>query len=109
MLVWNNTGKFARHTRKKWEIKIIIHILFTFLSQGSVIASLNVSYSAVDSLQIVFLQEEIAGGRLGYTPAQLLNVTTSNYGKCNQRKSSDLIVLLLLLLFFSFLPEISGL
>ena len=56
----------------------------SFSSPGSVIASLNVSYSAVDSLQIVLLQEELAGGRLGDTPAQLLGITSTNHGKSYQ-------------------------
>ena len=46
---------------------------------------MNVSYSAIDSLQIVVLQEELAGGRLGDTPAQLLNIT-SNYGKPERQR-----------------------
>ncbi|KAJ7353819.1 Oncoprotein-induced transcript 3 protein [Desmophyllum pertusum] len=46
--------------------------------QGSVISSFNVSYPGVDGLQIVALQEEIAGGSLGNTPADLLSITTKN-------------------------------
>ncbi|KAL9960826.1 hypothetical protein ACROYT_G034331 [Oculina patagonica] len=46
--------------------------------EGSVISSFNVTYSAVDSLQIVALQEELAGGTLVDTPAELLNITTTN-------------------------------
>lgn len=50
---------------------------------GSVIASFNVSYSSIDSLQIVVLQEELVGGILGNSSAELLNIT-SNYGNTNK-------------------------
>lgn len=49
-----------------------------FCREGSVISSFNVTYSAVDSFQIVSLQEEMAGGTLGDTPVELLNISTSN-------------------------------
>ncbi|XP_066030883.1 uncharacterized protein [Pocillopora verrucosa] len=45
---------------------------------GSVISSFNVTYPGIDSLQIVSIQEEIAGGALGETSAELLNITASN-------------------------------
>ena len=52
-----------------------------FLRKGSVIVSFNVTYMAVDSLQIVALQEQIeSGGTLGGDSAELLNIS-SNYGK----------------------------
>ena len=47
------------------------------------IASFNVSYSSIDSLQIVILQEELAGRMLGNLSAELLNIT-SNYGNSNK-------------------------
>ena len=49
--------------------------------QGSVVVSFNVSYAAVDALQIVTMQEQIeSGGTLGGSPAVLINIS-SNYGK----------------------------
>ena len=49
--------------------------------QGSVVVSFNVSYAAVDALQIVTMQEQIeSGGTLGDSPAVLINIS-SNYGK----------------------------
>ncbi|KAL9960831.1 hypothetical protein ACROYT_G034336 [Oculina patagonica] len=48
------------------------------LRSGSIIANFNVSYPSIDSLQIVVLQEELAGGTLGTSSAELLNIT-SNY------------------------------
>lgn len=56
---------------------------FPLLRVGSVIASFNVSYPSIDSLQIVVLQEELAGGILGNSSAELLNIT-SNYGNTNK-------------------------
>ena len=41
---------------------------------------MNVSFLAVDALQIISLQEELAGGTLGTTPAELLNLSSS-YGE----------------------------
>ena len=52
--------------------------LLVFFSEGSVVSSFNVSYLAIDGLQIVALQEEIAGGSLGDTPADLLSIVTKN-------------------------------
>ena len=49
-------------------------------SEGSIIASINVSFLAIDALQLISLQEELAGGTLGTTPAELLNLSSS-YGK----------------------------
>ena len=34
-------------------------------SEGSIIASINVSFLAIDALQLISLQEELAGGTLG--------------------------------------------
>ena len=49
--------------------------------QGSVVVSFNVSYAAVDALQIVTMQEQIeSGGTLGGSPAVLINIS-SDYGK----------------------------
>ena len=49
--------------------------------KGSVVVSFNVSYAAVDALQIVTMQEQIeSGGTLGGSPAVLINIS-SNYGK----------------------------
>ncbi|CAH3164520.1 unnamed protein product, partial [Porites evermanni] len=47
------------------------------LSEGSIIASINVSFLAIDALQLISLQEELAGGTLGTTPAELLNLSSS--------------------------------
>ena len=58
-------------------------IVFSLIRNGSVIASFNVSYSSIDSLQIVILQEEMASGMLGNWSAELLEVS-SNYGKSNK-------------------------
>lgn len=57
-------------------------ITFKLLSlrQGSIIASFNITYPAIDSLQIVILQEQITAGTLGNFPAELLNITSS-YGE----------------------------
>ena len=59
------------------------YFVFSLLRNGSVIASFNVSYSSIDSLQIVMLQEELAGGMLGNSSTELLDVS-SNYGKSNK-------------------------
>ena len=59
-------------------------VYLSLCRQGSVISSFNVSYPGVDGLQIVALQEEIAGGSLGNTPADLLSITTKN-GKFGKR------------------------
>ena len=64
-------------------------------SEGSIIASINVSFLAIDALQLISLQEELAGGTLGTTPAELLNLSSS-YGKdtaiasINELKSNGL-------------------
>ena len=64
-------------------------------SEGSIIASINVSFLAIDALQLISLQEELAGGTLGTTPAELLNLSSS-YGKdtaiasINELKSNEL-------------------
>ena len=58
---------------------ITIFLLLEF-SEGSIIASINVSFLAIDALQLISLQEELAGGTLGTTPAELLNLSSS-YGK----------------------------
>ena len=61
---------------------LVCVFLFRFSRQGSVIVSFNVSYMAIDSLQIVSLQEYIeAGGKLADSPTELLSVTSSN-GTC---------------------------
>lgn len=63
---------------KYWHLHgYIFSIRFTFCREGSVISSFNVTYSSVDSLQIVSLQEEMADGTLGNTPVELLNISTS--------------------------------
>ena len=54
--------------------------LLNFIRNGSIIASFSVTYRAIDSLQIVILQEQIAGGTLGNVSAELLNIASS-YGK----------------------------
>ena len=54
--------------------------LHIFFRQGSIIASFNITYPAIDSLQIVILQEQITAGTLGNFPAELLNITSS-YGE----------------------------
>ena len=58
---------------------ITIFFLLEF-SEGSIIAIINVSFLAIDALQLISLQEELAGGTLGTTPAELLNLSSS-YGK----------------------------
>ena len=58
---------------------ITIFFLLEF-SEGSIIASINVSFLAIDALQLISLQEELAGGTLGISPAELLNLSSS-YGK----------------------------
>ncbi|KAJ7353828.1 hypothetical protein OS493_032102 [Desmophyllum pertusum] len=63
--------------KKRKEFKVVDVKVLEF-RQGSVISSFNVSYPGVDGLQIVALQEEIAGGSLGNTPADLLSITTKN-------------------------------
>ena len=63
----------------KCQCLIIIFLLLEF-SEGSIIASINVSFLAIDALQLISLQEELAGGTLGTTPAELLNLSSS-YGK----------------------------
>ena len=68
---FNNLGQLDRMT---------FYFEFPLQRKGSVIASLNITYVAVDSLQIVFLQEEMAEGRLGDNTAELLNII-SRYGK----------------------------
>ncbi|CAH3191318.1 unnamed protein product, partial [Porites evermanni] len=55
---------------------ITIFFLLEF-SEGSIIASINVSFLAIDALQLISLQEELAGGTLGITPAELLNLSSS--------------------------------
>ena len=62
---------------------ILISRTLSLSRNGSVIASFNVSYSFIDSLQIVILQEELAGGMLGNSSAELLKIS-SNYGKSNE-------------------------
>ena len=52
--------------------------VFFIFRPGSVISSFNVTYPGIDSLQIVSLQEEITGGALGETSAELLNITAAN-------------------------------
>ena len=61
----------------------VTNTAFSLLRNGSVIANFNVSYSSIDSLQIVILQEELADGMLGNLSTELLNVS-SNYGKSNK-------------------------
>ena len=63
----------------KCQCLIIIFLLLEF-SEGSIIASINVSFLAIDALQLISLQEELAGGTLGTTSAELLNLSSS-YGK----------------------------
>ena len=63
----------------KCQCLVIIFLLLEF-SEGSIIASINVSFLAIDALQLISLQEELAGGTLGTTPAELLNLSSS-YGK----------------------------
>ena len=54
---------------------------FSTFRKGSVVVSFNVTYAAVDALQIVTMQEQIeSGGTLGGSPAVLINIS-SNYGK----------------------------
>ena len=51
------------------------------------VVSFNVSYAAVDALQIVTLQEQIeSGGTLGGSPVGLINISSS-YGKGNNYKT----------------------
>ncbi|XP_078343113.1 uncharacterized protein LOC144628876 isoform X2 [Oculina patagonica] len=60
----------------KRDFNVVVKVLG--FREGSVISSFNVTYPSVDSLQIVSLQEELAGGTLVNTPAKLLNITTTN-------------------------------
>ena len=57
------------------------------------------SFLAIDALQLISLQEELAGGTLGTTPAELLNLSSS-YGKdttsITELKSNGLRVLFVL-------------
>ena len=48
-----------------------------FSRQGSVIASFNVSYMAIDSLQIVALQDQIVEETLAGSPATLVSISST--------------------------------
>ena len=63
-----------------WRVIFILYLLINFLRNGSIIANFDVSYWAIDSLQVVILQEQIASGKLGNLSAELLDIST-NHGK----------------------------
>ena len=56
----------------------LLSVLLYFLRNGSIIANFDVSYWAIDSLQVVILQEQIASGKLGNLSAELLDISTNN-------------------------------